>query len=75
MIPMREFGKTGAKVSALGLGGHHLGQTRSEDEAIQIIHEAVDGGITFFDNCWEYHLGLTELFLGKGSLASVTESS
>jgi predicted aldo/keto reductase-like oxidoreductase len=66
MIPLREFGKTGVKVSALGLGGHHLGQTKSEDEAIQIIHEAMDGGITFFDNCWEYHLGLTELFLGKG---------
>ncbi len=66
MIPLREFGKTGARVSALGLGGHHLGQTKSEAESIQIIHEAVDGGITFFDNCWEYHLGMTELFLGMG---------
>lgn len=66
MIPLREFGKTGARVSALGLGGHHLGQTKSEAESIQIVQEAVAGGITFFDNCWEYHLGMTELFLGKG---------
>jgi len=66
MIPVRQFGKTGVSVSALGLGGHHLGQTKNEDEALQIIRESVDNGITFFDNCWEYHLGLTELFLGKG---------
>ncbi len=66
MIPIREFGKTGVTVSALGLGGHHLGQTKDEAEALQIVHEALDNGITFFDNCWEYHLGLSELLLGKG---------
>ncbi len=66
MIPKREFGKTGVKISALGLGGHHLGQTRDENESIQIVREAVDNDITFFDNCWEYHLGITELLLGKG---------
>jgi aryl-alcohol dehydrogenase-like predicted oxidoreductase len=66
MIPTRNFGKTGVQVSALGLGGHHLAQTRDENESLQIVHEAVDGGITFFDNCWEYHLGLSELLLGKG---------
>jgi aryl-alcohol dehydrogenase-like predicted oxidoreductase len=66
MIPTRNFGKTGVKISALGLGGHHLAQTRDENESLQIVHEAVDGGITFFDNCWEYHLGVSELLLGKG---------
>ena len=66
MIPIREFGKTGVTVSALGIGGHHLGQTKDENEALQIVHQAVDNGITFFDNCWEYHLGLSELLLGKG---------
>ena len=67
MIPIREIWKeTGVSVSALGLGGHHLGQARDENAALQIIHEALDNGITFYDNCWEYHLGLTELFLGKG---------
>jgi aryl-alcohol dehydrogenase-like predicted oxidoreductase len=65
-IPQRPFGKTGAKVSVLGLGGHHLGQAKDEAEALNIIREAVDGGITFYDNCWEYHEGMTELLLGKG---------
>ncbi len=66
MIPTREFGRTGARVSALGVGGHHLGQAKDEDEAIRIVREALDSGITFFDNCWEYHLGVSELLLGKG---------
>ena len=65
-IPQRTLGRTGIKVSALALGGHHLGQTKSEQESLQIIHEALDGGITMFDNCWEYHLGVTEEMVGKG---------
>jgi uncharacterized protein len=65
-IPKRPFNKTGVKVSALGLGGHHLGQANNEAEALDIVREAVDGGITFYDNCWEYHRGMTELILGKG---------
>jgi uncharacterized protein len=63
---MRPFGRTNEKISALGLGGHHLGAAEDEKTAIQIVHEAVDGGITFFDNCWEYHIGKSELWLGKG---------
>jgi len=51
-------------ISALGLGGHHLGQAADEKTAKQIIAAAVDGGITFFDNCWEYHLGKTEDWMG-----------
>jgi len=65
-IPMRSFGKTDVKISALGLGGHHLGDAEDEATAIQIVKEAIDGGITFFDNCWEYHLGKSENWLGKG---------
>lgn len=65
-IPQRDFGKSGAKVSALGLGGHHLGDAKDEKTAIQIVQEAIDGGITFFDNCWEYNLGKSENWMGKG---------
>jgi aryl-alcohol dehydrogenase-like predicted oxidoreductase len=64
-IPQRPLGKTGALVSALGLGGHHLGQANSAEEADQIVGAALDAGITFFDNCWEYHNGKSEVWLGR----------
>jgi len=64
-IPLRKFGKTDTKVSALGLGGHHLGDAADEKTAVRIVHEAVDGGITFFDNCWEYNCGKSENWMGK----------
>jgi aryl-alcohol dehydrogenase-like predicted oxidoreductase len=47
-IPLREFGKTGVKISALGLGGHHLGGAKDDKTAIEIVHRALDGGITFY---------------------------
>jgi hypothetical protein len=47
-------------VSALGLGDHHLGDLKTVDEAIRLVHEAVDGGITFYDNCWDYWNGRAE---------------
>jgi aryl-alcohol dehydrogenase-like predicted oxidoreductase len=47
------------------LGGHHIGDAEDEKTAIQIMHEAVDGGINFFDNCWEYHRGKTEDWMGR----------
>jgi aryl-alcohol dehydrogenase-like predicted oxidoreductase len=65
MIPLREFGKSGVKLSALGLGGHHLGDAVSYSTAERIVHEAIDGGITFFDNCWEYHNGRSEDWMGR----------
>lgn len=65
-IPLRDFGKSGVKISALGMGGHHLGEARNEEVAIEIIHRAVEGGITFFDCCWEYNRGKSEDWLGKG---------
>src|SRR5271155_850523 len=64
-IPMRELGRTGAKVSAIGCGGHHLGDPAEQKIARQIVDEAIDGGITFFDNCWEYHRGKSEEWLGS----------
>jgi predicted aldo/keto reductase-like oxidoreductase len=63
---MRKFGKHDVEVSALGFGGHHLGDAPDESTAIRMVQEAVDSGITFFDNCWEYHRGKTENWMGKG---------
>jgi aryl-alcohol dehydrogenase-like predicted oxidoreductase len=66
-IPLRPFGRhSDVKVSALGLGGHHLGQAEDLKTAIRIVHGAIDGGITFFDNCWEYNLGKSENWMGMG---------
>ena len=64
-IPRRPLGRTGAVVSALGLGGHHLGDLKTAEEAARIVHEALDAGVTFFDNAWEYYNGKTEDWLGR----------
>ncbi len=64
MVPKRQFGKTGVQISALGLGGHHLGQAEDLKTAKQIVDRAIDGGIDFFDNCWEYHRGKSEVWMG-----------
>jgi aryl-alcohol dehydrogenase-like predicted oxidoreductase len=65
-IPMRPFGRhADVKISALGLGGHHIGQAADVKTAIEIVRGAVDGGVTFFDNCWEYHRGKTEVWMGQ----------
>src|SRR5580658_6774823 len=65
-IPLRNFGKTGIQISALGLGGHHLGGAQDEKTDLEIVHRALDGGITFYDNAWEYYRGKTESWLGLG---------
>jgi uncharacterized protein len=65
-IPLRQFGRSDAKISILGFGGHHLGEAPDVKTAIRIVQEAVDGGVTFFDNCWEYRRGKTELWMGAG---------
>jgi aryl-alcohol dehydrogenase-like predicted oxidoreductase len=64
-IPLRRLGQTGVDVSALGLGGYHLGAMKRATEAVRLIHEAVDAGITFLDNAWEYHDGRSEELMGK----------
>jgi aryl-alcohol dehydrogenase-like predicted oxidoreductase len=64
-IPHRPLGRTGAEVSILGLGGYHLGTIKSAREAVRIVQGAVDGGITFMDNAWEYHDGESETLMGR----------
>lgn len=62
----RELGSTGQQVSAIGLGGYHIGQqSLSEGEGIRIIHAAIDRGITFMDNSWDYNGGESEIRMGK----------
>src|SRR5450631_1522921 len=65
-IPLRQFGRHDVKISAIGFGGHHLGDAPDQKTAVRLVREAVDGGITFFDNCWEYHRGKTEVWMGAG---------
>ena len=65
-VPRRMLGKTGIEVSALCFGGAHLGRIDGESEAIRILQEGIDAGITFLDNAWEYHQGLSEERMGKG---------
>ena len=64
-IPERALGRTGATVSAIGIGGYHLGLVGTAKEATQIVHGAIEAGVTFFDNAWEYHEGKSEERLGK----------
>jgi uncharacterized protein len=61
----RPLGATGEIVSLIGMGGYHLGKISSEKEAIRLIHAAVDNGINFMDNCWDYNQGTSELRAGK----------
>ena len=64
-MPMRTLGRTGEKISAIGLGGYHTGLQRDEQDSISLIRKAVDGGITFMDNCWDYNGGASEERMGK----------
>jgi aryl-alcohol dehydrogenase-like predicted oxidoreductase len=64
-IPRRPLGRTGVQVSAIGLGGSSLGQAKSLDEAIRIAHEAIDAGVTFMDNAWEYNNHRSEEWMGQ----------
>ena len=64
-IPTRPLGKTGVDVSILCLGGAHIGLIQDEAESIKLMHTAVDEGITFFDNAWDYHGGRSEELMGK----------
>ncbi len=62
----RELGSTGEQVSAIGLGGWHLSLKHvDEDLATRIVHAAIDRGITFMDNCWDYNDGVSEIRMGK----------
>jgi aryl-alcohol dehydrogenase-like predicted oxidoreductase len=61
----REIGTTGEKVSAIGLGGFHVGKQADPAESIRIIRSAIDRGITFIDNCWDYNDGISEVRVGQ----------
>jgi predicted aldo/keto reductase-like oxidoreductase len=65
-LPNRPLGKTGVNVSILCLGGWHIGSVKDEQEAIKIMHAAIDEGVNFFDNAWDYHDGGSETIMGKG---------
>jgi predicted aldo/keto reductase-like oxidoreductase len=64
-IPYRTLGRTGEKVSVVGLGGYHLGKQSDPDESIRIIRTGIDEGINFLDNCWDYNGGESEIRMGK----------
>lgn len=65
-IPRRRLGRTGAAVSVIGLGGFHVARPGlTEEESIRIVRRAIDGGITFLDNCWDYNDGESERRMGK----------
>ena len=61
----RTLGRTGEKISAIGLGGFHIGIQKEEKESLAIIRSAIDRGITFMDNCWDYNDGGSEVRMGK----------
>jgi predicted aldo/keto reductase-like oxidoreductase len=64
-IPRRKLGSTGVEVSMVGIGGYHLGIPSDEAEAIRIIRTALDRGLDFLDNSWDYHDGKSEERMGK----------
>jgi predicted aldo/keto reductase-like oxidoreductase len=65
-IPRRKLGRTGENVSIVGIGGYHLGQPHvSEADSIRIVRTAIDAGVNFLDNCWDYNDGSSEIRMGK----------
>ena len=64
-IPYRTLGNTGENVSCIGFGGYHIGMQSDEQESIRIIRTALDEGINFLDNCWDYNGGASEVRMGK----------
>lgn len=64
-VPNRALGKTGVQVSAICFGGAHWGRMEDDAEAIRVLHEAIDAGVTFLDNAWEYNQGRSEVLMGR----------
>jgi predicted aldo/keto reductase-like oxidoreductase len=64
-MPMRTLGRSREKVSIVGLGGYHIGMQSDEQESLRIIRAALDNGINFLDNCWDYNGGQSEIRMGK----------
>ncbi len=61
----RELGRTGEKVSAIGMGGYHVGKQADPSESVRLVRAAIDRGITFMDNCWDYNDGISEVRMGQ----------
>lgn len=64
-IPYRTLGRSGERVSLIGLGGFHIGIQKTVGESVRIIRTAIDNGINFMDNCWDYNNGESEIRMGK----------
>lgn len=65
-VPKRRLGRTGEMVSMVGLGGFHIGAPSApDDDMIKLIHAAIERGITFMDNSWDYNSGMSELRMGR----------
>ena len=64
-VPKRPLGRTGLEVSCMGLGGYHLGTIQDQPMVDRVVNEAIDSGINFFDNAWEYHDGRSEEVVGQ----------
>jgi aryl-alcohol dehydrogenase-like predicted oxidoreductase len=64
-IPQKPFGRTAARLSIIGIGGYTLAQAPSYEIAERIAREAIDAGVNFFDNAWDYHQGLSEKWMGS----------
>jgi len=65
-IPRKPLGRTGEHVSIIGVGGYHVGTMRARDDAVRLVQEAVDAGVRFFDNAWEYNDHRSEEWMGLG---------
>ena len=75
-IPYRTLGRTGERVSAIGLGGWHLGLKHVDEPlSIRIIRHAIDRGINFLDNCWDYNEGASEIRMGKRCATAIAIAS
>ena len=68
-VPTRPLGRTGVNVSIICLGGWHVGEVKDPNEAVRIMHTALGEGLTFFDNCWDYHDGGAEEIMGRAFAA------
>ncbi|MBE0479794.1 MAG: aldo/keto reductase [Dehalococcoidia bacterium] len=64
-IPVRSLGRTGEKLTVIGIGGFSLGKVSDFDAAVRIVRTALDEGVNFLDNCWCYHEGRSELIMGR----------
>src|SRR5258707_1352818 len=64
-MPYRKLGRTGENVSLLGIGGAHLGRPKTDAEAVRLVRTAIDNGVNFLDNSWDYNDGVSELRMGR----------